>query len=95
MRTHVRKMAEVSRIIGVCQEIWSHYSYPYIIRCGGVLEALGPALARKTVDKKTGGVTLACEGFNQKNHYDRETPCHILRKLARQRTLALREGRWR
>jgi hypothetical protein len=64
----------------------SHYSYPYIIRCGGLLEALGPELARKTVDKKTGDVTLACEGFNQKNHYDRETPCDqdFLRKLARQ-----------
>lgn len=23
VRTHVRKMAEISRIIGVCQEIWS------------------------------------------------------------------------
>lgn len=64
----------------------SHYSYPYIIRCGGLLEALGPALARKTVDKKTGDVALACEGFNEKNHYDRETPCDqdFLRKLARQ-----------
>jgi hypothetical protein len=50
----------------------------------GLLEALGPALARKTVDKKTGDVTLACEGFNQKNHYGRETPCDFLRKLARQ-----------
>jgi hypothetical protein len=64
----------------------SHYSYPYIIRCGGLLEALGPALARKTVDKKTGDLALACEGFNQKNHYQRETPCDqdFLRKLARQ-----------
>jgi hypothetical protein len=64
----------------------SHYSYPHIIRCGGLLEALGPALARKTTDKKTGNVTLACEGFNEKNHYRRETPCDqdYLRKLARQ-----------
>jgi hypothetical protein len=64
----------------------SHYSYPHIIRCGGLLEALGPALARKTTDKKTGDVALACEGFNRKNHYRRETPCDqdFLRKLARQ-----------
>lgn len=64
----------------------SHYSYPHIIRCGGLLEALGPQLAHKTVDKKTGDVALACEGFNQKNHYRRETPCDqdFLRKLARQ-----------
>ena len=64
----------------------SHYSYPHIIRCGGLLEALGPALARKITDKKTGDVALACEGFNRKNHYRRETPCDqdFLRKLARQ-----------
>lgn len=64
----------------------SHYSYPHIIRCGGLLEALGPQLAHKTVDNKTGDVALACEGFNQKNHYARETPCDqdFLRKLARQ-----------
>lgn len=63
----------------------SHYSYPHIIRCGGLLEALGPALARKTTDTKTGDVALACEGFNAKNHYRRETPCDqdFLRKLAR------------
>jgi len=64
----------------------SHYSYPYIIRCGGLLEALGPELAHKGVDQKTGDVALACEGFNHKNHYDRETPCDqdFLRKLARE-----------
>ena len=64
----------------------SYYSYPHIIRCGGLLEALGPSLARKTTDKRTGDVALACEGFNQKNHYRRETPCDqdFLRKLARQ-----------
>jgi len=64
----------------------SHYSYPYIIRCGGLLEALGPELARKTADKATGDVTIACQGFNRKNHYDRETPCDqdFLRKLARE-----------
>jgi hypothetical protein len=49
------------------------------------LEALGPALAHKTVDKKTGDIGLACAGFNQKNQYDREAPCDrdFLRKLAR------------
>jgi len=41
---------------------------------GVVLEVLGLALMHKTVDKKTEDVTLACEGFNQKNHSDRETP---------------------
>ena len=27
----------------------SHYSYPFVIRCGGLVEALGPQWARKTV----------------------------------------------
>ena len=51
----------------------------------GLLEALGTALARKTVDKKTGDVTLACEGFNQKNHYGRETPCDFLLSTSAQK----------
>jgi hypothetical protein len=30
-------------------------------------------------------VTIVCEGFNKKNHYDRETPCDqdFLRKMAK------------
>jgi hypothetical protein len=62
----------------------SHYSYPYIIRCGGLMEALGPKAGHKSVHPETGNLTLLCEGFNRKNHYDRETPCDqdFLRKLA-------------
>jgi len=62
----------------------SHYSYPYIIRCGGLMEALGPKAGHKSTHPETGNVTLACEGFNRKNHYARETPCDqdFLRKLA-------------
>ena len=62
----------------------SHYSYPYIIRCGGLMEALGPKVGHKSLHPETGNMTLACEGFNRKNHYDRETPCDqdFLRKLA-------------
>ena len=62
----------------------SHFSYPYIIRCGGLMEALGPKAGHKSVHPETGNMTLLCEGFNRKNHYDRETPCDqdFLRKLA-------------
>lgn len=62
----------------------SHFSYPYIIRCGGLMEALGPTAGHKSVHPETGNLTLFCQGFNRKNHYDRETPCDqdFLRKLA-------------
>lgn len=62
----------------------SHFSYPYIIRCGGLMEALGPKAGHKSVHPETGDMTLCCAGFNRKNHYARETPCDqdFLRKLA-------------
>jgi len=46
---------------------------------------LGPKGAQKVTHPDTGDVTIACEGFNQKNHYDREAPCDqdFLRKLAK------------
>ena len=41
----------------------------------------------------TGAVTLACPGFNDKNDYDRQTPCDqdFLRKFARDNNLHLTE----
>jgi hypothetical protein len=56
------------------------------LRLGGLIEALGPELGgRKTSHPQTGDVTLACPGFNDKNDYDRQTPCDqdFLRKFAR------------
>ena len=60
-------------------------SFPLVVRCGGMLNALGPKASRKVVHPDTGDVTLICDGFNNKNHYDRETPCDqdFLRKIAK------------
>jgi len=60
-------------------------NFPYVIRSGGLIEALGPKVGRKAVHPDTQDVTLACTGFNDKNHFDRQTPCDqdFLRKFAR------------
>jgi hypothetical protein len=64
----------------------SYHALPRILRSGGLIEALGPETGgRKTRHPETGDVTLACPGFNDKNDYDRQTPCDqdFLRKFAR------------
>jgi len=60
-------------------------AFPMVVRCGGMLQAFGPKAGRKVVHPETGETTIFCEGFNQKNHYDRETPCDpdYLRKVAK------------
>jgi hypothetical protein len=60
------------------------HGYPLIIRCGGLLDALGPDVGRREVDPDTGNMTLHCQGFNDRNLYPRQTPCDqdFLRKLA-------------
>jgi Transposase DDE domain len=65
--------------------VHSFHAYPYVIRCGGMLNAFGPEVAHKTKHPETGDVTLSCSGFNEKNTYDRQTPCDqdFLRKFAR------------
>jgi hypothetical protein len=65
--------------------VHSFHSYPYVIRCGGMLNAFGPQVAHKAKHPSTGDVTLSCSGFNDKNTYDRQTPCDqdYLRKFAR------------
>ena len=62
----------------------SFHSYPWIIRAGGLVDALGPEVAQRQVDDD-GNVTLECHGFNDRNLYPRQTPCDqdYLRKLAR------------
>jgi hypothetical protein len=63
----------------------SYHAFPRILRSGGLIEALGPEMGgRKTRHPETGDVTLACPGFNDKNEYDRQTPCDqdFLRKFA-------------
>jgi hypothetical protein len=63
----------------------SFHAFPMIVRAGGMLNAFGPDAGRKVKHPETEDVTLACTGFNNKNHYDRQTPCDqdTLRKLAR------------
>jgi hypothetical protein len=60
-------------------------AFPLVVRCGGLLQAFGPKAGRKLVHPDTQETTVFCEGFNRKNHYDRETPCDpdYLRKVAK------------
>lgn len=63
----------------------SFHGYPLVVRTGGLLNALGPEVGKKVVHPETGQVTIHCPGFNQKNKYDRQTPCDQdwLRKTAK------------
>jgi len=63
----------------------SFHSYPLIIRAGGLVDALGPEVARRQVDPDSGNLTLECAGFNDRNLYPRQSPCDqdFIRKLAR------------
>jgi len=63
----------------------SFNGYPLVIRTGGMLNAFGAEVGRKVVHPETEQVTIHCPGFNQKNTYDRQTPCDqdFLRKVAR------------
>ncbi|MBI4874911.1 MAG: transposase [Acidobacteria bacterium] len=64
----------------------SYHAFPRLLRTGGLIDALGPELGgRKTRHPESGDVTLACPGFNEKNDYDRQTPCDqdFLREFAR------------
>lgn len=60
-------------------------AFPMVVRCGGMLQAFGPQAGHKIVHPETGDTTVCCEGFNRKNHYDRQTPCDqdYLRKVAK------------
>jgi hypothetical protein len=60
-------------------------AFPMVVRAGGMLQAFGPKAGRKVVHPETGDTTILCEGFNQKNQYDRESPCDpdYLRKMAK------------
>lgn len=65
--------------------VHSFNGFPLLVRSGGMLNAFGPEAGRKVVHPDTGDVTIVCEGFNNKNQYDRETPCDqdFLRKMAK------------
>src|SRR4030042_745937 len=61
------------------------HAFPYVVRSGGLVQAFGPQMGHKAVHPETGDVSLRCQGFNDKNEYDRQTPCDpdYLRKMAR------------
>jgi hypothetical protein len=63
----------------------SFHAFPYVVRSSGLLSLLSPRQAQRRVDPVSGDLHLQCEGFNAKNHYERETPCDadFLRKMAR------------
>ena len=61
------------------------HAFPYVVRSGGMIQAFGADMGHKVTYPQTGDVSLFCEGFNDKNDYDRQTPCDqdYLRKMAR------------
>ncbi len=63
----------------------SFRSLNYIWKTGGLIEALGQDVASKKIDPDTGNVIIECKGFNNKNVYDRTTPCDqdAVRKFSR------------
>lgn len=60
------------------------HAFPYVVRSGGLVQAFGPQMGHKAVHPETGDISLRCQGFNDKNEYDRQTPCDqdYLRKMA-------------
>jgi len=64
----------------------AYSAYPYVLHCGGLRDALGPEqVTLEEQGGKDGERRLRCEGYNDKNSYERRTPCDqdFLRKLAR------------
>ena len=53
----------------------SFLAFERVVRCGGLLSALPPDLAAKHLDAQSRQWALHCQGFNDKNSYDRATPC--------------------
>jgi hypothetical protein len=62
----------------------AYATLPYVLHCGGLRDALGPSQARIT-EPEEGVRRLRCEGYNEKNVYERTTPCDqdFVRKLAK------------
>jgi hypothetical protein len=60
-------------------------SLPYVLHCGGLREALGGEQVEIKEDPHSHARELHFKGFNEKNKYDRVTPCDqdFVRKLAR------------
>lgn len=63
----------------------AYSGFEEVVRCGGLLQALDPSIAVKHLDPDTQRAFIHCQGFNDKNTYQRTTPCDqdFLRKVAR------------
>jgi hypothetical protein len=88
----VRKKEEVPRwfVLAANLSLKLHGEHAFlawdrVVRCGGLISALDPAVASKHLDPASRQVVLNCVGFNDKNEYDRQTPCDqdTLRKFVR------------
>jgi len=66
----------------------SFLAFERVVRCGGLLSALPPEIASKHLDPQTHQILLECQGFNDKNAYQRATPCDqdFLRKYVKEVT---------
>jgi hypothetical protein len=73
----------------------SFLAFERVVRCGGLLAALPPDLAAKHLDAQSRQWALHRRGFNDKNDYDRATPCDqdTLRKALKD-VLAARWLEW-
>ena len=60
-------------------------AYPYVLHCGGLVHALGPAQVQHKRDPDSGEWRVGMRGYNGKNHYARTTPCDsdFLRKMGK------------
>ena len=63
----------------------AYLGFEDVVRCGGLLQAMNPEIASKHLDPQTQQALIHCQGFNDKNTYERTTPCDqdFLRKVAR------------
>jgi len=60
-------------------------AYPYILHCGGLIDALSPSQVQPKLDAASGQWRPTFEGYNKKNHYARVSPCDqdFLRKMSK------------
>jgi hypothetical protein len=60
-------------------------AYPYILHCGGLLDAPGPGQVEHKLDEASGAWRTTCRGYDDKNDYARVTPCDkdYLRKMGK------------
>lgn len=63
----------------------SFLAFERVVRCGGLLGAWSPEIAAQHLKVETKELLLECQGFKDKNSYDRVTPCDqdTLRKYTR------------